>query len=251
LEEAAKFMARYTMHPPLNCSSRPDNRILAALPDEEYQCLLPHLRQIRLHEGDVLNEVGEAVERVYFLTQGIASLTLICAQGMEVELSVVGNEGMVGVRAVMGGGITIIRATVLLAGSAWVMPASVLRAEFQKTGVLADLLLRQIEGRLMETSQTALCNHLHRIDQRLSRWILTIADRVHREQLYLTQEQIARMLAVRRSGVTEAVGVLRAAGLIDHQRACITILDRRGMEEQTCPCYQAIKEAVRLSLPPK
>jgi CRP-like cAMP-binding protein len=239
------------MHESPDYSVRPDNLILAALPDEEYQRLRLNLRPVRLQEGDVLHEVGARVEQVYFLIGGLVSLTLLCAEGMEVELSVIGNEGMVGERAVLGGGTTIIRATVSLAGSALVMPAAVLREEFRKTGVLADLLLRQIEGRLMETSQTALCNHLHRVDQRLSRWILTIADRVHREELHLTQEQMARMLAIRRSGVTEAAGVLRSSGLIDYKRACITILDRRGLEEQACPCYKAIREAIRLSVPPK
>ena len=231
--------------------SRPDNRILCALSDGDFGRLAPHLKRVRLHEDEVLHEVGGRVERVYFPTKGIISLTLTCAEGVEVELSIVGNEGMVGERAIMGGGTTIVRASVQLAGEAWVMPAALLREEFRRGDTLADLLLCQIEARLVETSQTALCNHRHRIEQRLSRWLLTIADRSHREELHLTHEQIARMLAVRRAGVTGALGTLRKKGFIKSSNGVITLLHRAGLEEQTCECYDVIKDAIRKSLPLK
>lgn len=222
------------------------NLLLAALPEADYARLLPHLRKVCLSREQVLHEVGEPVQRVFFLTEGIVSLTLTCQQGIDFELSIIGNEGLVGERAMLGGSRGVVRSQVQIAGHALQMPSDVLREEFRRGGVLQDLLLRQIDARLIETSQVALCNHLHPIEQKLARWLLTICDRAHQTELDLTQEFIGRMLATRRAGVTVAAGMLRKQGLVDYKRGHISILDPHGLEAIACECYQVIKQAMRV-----
>ena len=224
------------------------NLLLAALPAAEYQRLRPHLKPILLRPGQVLHEEGNTISRVYFLAEGIASFTLTCEQGIEIELSIVGNEGMVGLRALMGGGPTTIRAVVEIGGSSWWMPADVLLEDFRRGGKLQDLLMRQIQARLTETAQTALCNHLHTLEERLSRWLLIIYDRSHSTELDLTQEFIARMLATRRPAVTATAHILKKAGLIDYHRGHITIRDPEGLQDCACGCYKVIHQAVEASL---
>jgi CRP-like cAMP-binding protein len=114
--------------------------------------------------------------------------------------------------------------------------------EFQGGGKLHDLIMRTLEARLMETSQTALCAQTHPMEQQLSRWLLTFADRHAQEQVPLTHEKIAQMLGVRREGITIAIGALAKAGLLETSRGLISIVDRKGLEEMSCNCYQVTKE---------
>lgn len=225
-------------------SQRPHNQILEALPESEYQHLLPHMKELSLRQGQTLHEEGEAPQYVYFLIEGIVSLTVSTDEGKELGLSVVGSEGIVGERAIFEGGLPMVRCSMLTDGTAHVVGPEVLNEEFHEGGKLHDLVMRSLEARLAETSQTALCNQMHSIEQRLSRWLLTLADRLGRDQLPVTHEVIGEMLGVRRSGVTVAAGTLREAGLIEYSRGHIIILNRKGMEEQTCECYRVTRDAV-------
>ncbi len=129
-------------------------------------------------------------------------------------------------------------------GSGYKMSAKIFEGEFKRGGALHDAILGRLEARITETSQTALCNQTHRVIERLSRWLLTLADRSHCEEIFLTQETIANLLGVNRSTISIASKLLLDKKMIDYKRGCITILDRAGLENETCECYKTIKQAI-------
>ncbi|HEY9298935.1 MAG TPA: Crp/Fnr family transcriptional regulator [Phormidium sp.] len=236
------------MHGISQSTSAPPNAFLRALPDAEYQRLSRHLKKVFLHQGQVLHEAGSPPQSVYFLTEGIASLTLSSDDGKEMELSIVGDEGILGERAIFGSnGLQSIRCAMITVGSGYKMPPDVFHQEFNRGGVLQQLVLSRLELRIIEASQTALCNQIHPLEQQLCRWLLTFADRLHNEEMAVTQEFASQMLGVRRSGVTVALALLRDSGLIEYSRGRIRIVDRAGLETKVCECYEAIKKATQLS----
>ncbi|MBD1804619.1 Crp/Fnr family transcriptional regulator [Microcoleus sp. FACHB-SPT15] len=217
------------------------NQLLAALPDAEYQRLVPHLEYVPLPLQQVLHKRGESIEYVYFPHRAIVSLIASPEEGLNVEVGLVGNEGMVGIPAVLGDNIASTTAMVQREDSGMRMEASLLKTEFQQGGSLQNLLLRYTQALYAQTSQTAACNRLHQLDERLARWLLLFCDRIESNELWLTQEFISKMLAVRRAGVTEAANRLQQAGLIRYNRGRITILSRQELEAASCPCYKIIK----------
>jgi CRP-like cAMP-binding protein len=224
--------------------SRPHNAILAALPDDEYQHLAMHLKEVTLERGEVLHEVNSPAQYVYFLNEGVASLSVSSEGGKELMLSFAGNESVVGERAIYKAGHFIIRCEMLTDGRGYGMLAASFDEEFNRGGVLHQLVLNRIEARMTETAQTALCNQIHAVEQRLARWLLTFADRLHSDELLITHDHIADMVGVRRAGITDAMGILREAGVLESGRGVVTILDRARMEAQACECYAVIKEAI-------
>jgi len=223
------------------------NRLLAALPDAEYQHLIPHLERVPLSLKQVLYEVGEPIEYVYFPHRAIVSSLCTMEDGSMVEVGLVGNDGVVGIPAALGDNIAITTATVQVPDSAMRMKASLLKSEFQRGGVLQSLLLLYMQALYALVSQNAACNRLHQLDGRLARWLLLVYDRVESNELPLTQEFISQMLGVRRAGVTEAANMLQQAGLIRYTRGKITILNREELEAASCECYEIINgEYVRL-----
>ena len=229
---------------PSNSDSRPVNLLLAALPDEEYRRISPHLKELTLERGHVLHEPDTPQRYVYFLESGVASLSVSSEEGKELMLSIVGAEGVVGERAIFKEGAFIIRCEMLTNGHGHRMLPDMFNAEFKRGEKLHQLVLNAMEARITETAQTALCNQMHTLEQRLARWLLTLADRLHADELHVTQEHIAQMVGVRRASVTDVMEVLREAGLIETGRGTVTILDRARMEAQTCECYAIIKEAI-------
>ncbi|MFN2512295.1 MAG: Crp/Fnr family transcriptional regulator [Pyrinomonadaceae bacterium] len=221
------------------------NSLLAALPKAEYQRLIPHLKSVSVSKGEVLHASDEPAEAVYFLEQGVASLSVSTDEGKKLQLSIVGNESVVGERAIFKHGVFIIRCAMLTDGSGHKVPPAIFHKEFDRGGVLHDLVLGRIEARITETAQTALCNQMHPIEQRLSRWLLTFADRLHSEELPTTQELIADMLGVTRSEISRAAGELREGNLIDYTRGRLTVLNRAGLEGRACECYEVIKHAIK------
>jgi CRP-like cAMP-binding protein len=217
---------------------------LEALPESEYRQLLPHLQKIPLRQGQILNEQSEAPQHAYFLVEGIAALAMSSDKDNELGLSMVGSEGIVGEQAIFKGGLPMVRCVMLTDGAAHVIGREVLNEEFHACGKLHDLLMRSLETRLAETSLTALCNQMHSMEQRLSRWLLTLSHRLGRDELHVTQELISHMLGVERPRVTVAAGILRKAGLIEYSRGFVTIVNRTAMEKQACACYRAIKDSV-------
>jgi len=219
------------------------NHLLAALPAIDYARLRPDLDLVPMPLGDALYESGVQMRHVYFPTTAIVSLLYVLQDGASAEISVVGNEGMVGVSLFMGGETTPSRAVVQSAGHAYRLKGQLLKEEFNRSGELQHLLLRYTQALLTQMAQTAVCNRHHSLDEQLCRWLLLSHDRLlPSNELVMTQELIANMLGVRREGVTEAAGNLQKAGLIAYHRGHITVLDRAGLEARTCECYVVVKK---------
>jgi CRP-like cAMP-binding protein len=227
-------------------SVKPDelmgNRLLAALPQEEYECLLPFLEHVSFDLGEVIYESGEHLDYVYFPTTSIISLLYLMEDGSSAEMGLAGNEGVVGIALFMGGDTMPNRAVVQSAGDAVRMKAKALQTEFAFGGRFQQLLLRYTQALITQISQTAVCNRLHSVEQQLSRWLLLSHDRVEADELIMTQELIADMLGVRREGVTVAAGRLQDDGAISYVRGHIQILDRGKLEAIACECYRVVKD---------
>jgi len=202
------------------------NHILAALASEAAERVFPHLELVPLQLGKVLYESGDAMRHVYFPTDSIVSLLYVMENGASAEISVVGNEGVIGVALFMGGESTPSRAVVQSAGSAYRLPGQKLKDEFNRHGSMRALMLRYTQSLITQMSQTAVCNRHHSIDQQLCRWLLLSLDRLPGNRLTMTQELIANMLGVRREGVTDAAGKLQKLGIIHYSRGTITVIDR-------------------------
>ena len=217
------------------------NYLLAALSPDERDRVYPHLRLVSMPLGKVLYESGDALEYVYFPTDSIVSLLYVLESGASAEISVVGNEGLIGIALFMGGGTTPSRAIVQSAGHAYRLAGQRLKDEFHRNGSLQLLLLRYTQALITQMAQTAVCNRHHSVDQQLCRWLLLSLDRLRSNRLVMTQELIANMLGVRREGVTDAAGKLQKLGAISYSRGQITVLDRPQLEELCCECYSVVK----------
>jgi CRP-like cAMP-binding protein len=218
------------------------NRLLAMLPQEEYERLLPHFDHVSFALGEVVYESGGQMAYIYFPTTAIISLLYMMENGSSAEMGMAGKEGLVGIALFMGGNTMPNRAIVQSAGGAVRMKAKVLRDEFARGGAFQRLLLRYTQALITQMSQTAVCNRLHAIEQQLCRWLLLSHDRLDSDELVMTQELIANMLGVRREGVTAAAGRLQEQGLISYARGRIRMLDRRGLEAAVCECYRVVKD---------
>jgi CRP-like cAMP-binding protein len=224
------------------------NHLLAALPPAEWKRWQPQLELVTLPLGEVLYESGVTLSHVYFPTTAIVSLLYVLENGSSAEIAVVGNEGIVGISLFMGGESTPSRAVVQSAGSGFRMKAQTVKEEFLRPPVL-HLLLRYTQALITQMSQTAVCNRHHSLDQQLCRWLLLSLDRLHGDELIMTQELISNMLGVRREGVTESALKLQKAGLIKYARGHITVVDRAGIEARSCECYAVVKKEYDRLLP--
>lgn len=223
------------------------NNLLAALSADICERLFPYLEHVPMPLGRVMYESGDKMRHVYFPTDSIVSLLYVMESGSSAEISVVGNEGVVGISLFMGGESTSSRAVVQSGGSAFRLPGQRLVDEFHRHGELMYLLLRYTQALITQMAQTAVCNRHHTIDQQLCRWLLLSLDRLTSDELIMTQELIANMLGVRREGVTEAAGKLQKQGVIEYRRGKIKVLDRPQLESLSCECYAVVrKESDRL-----
>ena len=239
-------------HPPTKRAALPpplDNHLLAALPAEVLARLASSLELIPLPLVKVLYESGDNLRYIYFPTDAIVSLLYVMESGASAEISVVGNEGLIGVSVFMGGESTPSRAIVQSAGSAYRLPGQLLKDEFNRHGDLLLLILRYTQALITQMAQTAVCNRHHSIDQQLCRWLLLSLDRLPDNKLVMTQELIANMLGVRREGVTDAAGKLQRQGVIEYSRGHITVLDRPRLETLSCECYAVVKKETDRLLP--
>ncbi len=219
-----------------------ENRLLAALPPDDYLRLQPSLDQVSFSLGQVLYEFGGQLDFVYFPTTAIVSLLYTMSNGSSAEMGLTGNDGVVGIALFMGGGTMPNRAVVQSAGDALRMKATVLQDEFAQGGKFQQRLLRYTQALITQISQTAVCNRLHSVEEQLCRWLLLSHDRVKADELIMTQELIGDMLGVRREGVTVAAGRLQDDGAISYVRGHITILDRAKLEATVCECYRVVKD---------
>src|SRR5487761_2599531 len=219
------------------------NHLLAALPDADYERLLPDLELIPMPLGWAVYESGGHMSYVYFPTTSLVSLLYVMEDGASAEIAITGNCGLVGISLFMGGETTPSRAVVQSAGIGYRLKANTLRKEFATGGHLQHLALRYTQA------LTTVCNRHHSLDKQLCRWLLLSLDRLQGDELLMTQELIANMLGVRREGVTEAAGELQAHGLISYSRGHIKVLDRAGLERRVCECYAVVKREYDRLLP--
>ena len=225
------------------------NQLLAALPADVRQRLIPHPELVELPLAMVLYEAGDALHHVYFPTDAIVSLLYVMESGASAEIAVVGNEGLVGVAVFMGGESTPSRAVVQSAGHGYRLVGQRLLEEFGRHGEMLLLMLRYTQALITQMAQTAVCNRHHSVDQQLCRWLLLSLDRLPGNELRMTQSLIAAMLGVRREGVAEAAGKLQRLGVIEYSRGRITVLDRPGLEQLSCECYAVVKRESDRLLP--
>ena len=217
------------------------NRLLALLPEAEWQRWQPQLELVAMPLGRVLYESGATLSHAYFPTSAIVSLQFVTENGATAQIAVVGHEGIVGIPLFMGGGSTPSQAVVQSAGEAYRIAGRVITEAFARSALVSRVLLRYTQALIAQMAQTAVCNRHHSVDQQLCRWLLLSLDRLPGNELVVTQELIAQMLGVRREGVTEAALSLQRSELIRYRRGHITVLDRDGLERRSCECYAVVK----------
>lgn len=217
------------------------NQLLAALPGEEYERLLPHLESVPLPFMDVLYEGGETIRHVYFPDDGLISLLIVMEDETMREIGVIGNEGMLGAAVAQGMKTTLTRALIQLPGSAMRMKAGALREELKRGGALPNVLRRYAHALFTQVAQSAACVSSHAVDERLSRWLLMTHDHAPGDEFQMKHEFMATMLGVTRSVVTRAAGRLQKEELIRYTRGRVNVLDRDRLEATACECYGAVK----------
>jgi len=217
------------------------NRLLEGLPQKLRDHLVQTCESVNLKFGNILCEADHPFKYAYFPLTGFISLVAVIDGHHPLEMGLIGNEGMLG--ATMSLGITNapMRALVQGSGTALRINAAQLRLELLAAPALVSRLNHYVYVLLAQLSQTAACIHFHEIEPRLARWLLMTHDRAHKNQLHLTQDFLADMLGVRRSGVTVAAGALQERKLIHYSRGEIIILDRKGLEAAACECYKAVQ----------
>lgn len=217
------------------------NHLLAALPAADLQRWVHQLELVDMPMGQVLYESGRSLNHVHFPTSAIVSLQNLTADGACAEVATVGNDGVVGVPLLMGGISTNGRAVVQSPGLGYRLKGQVVLEEFNRGGTLMQLLLHYTQALLTQMAQTATCNRHHSVDQQVCRLILLSLDRIRGNSLQTTQELLAGRLGVRRESVTSAALALQKAGLIRYARGRIEVLDREGLEDRACECYEVVK----------
>jgi CRP-like cAMP-binding protein len=222
------------------------NRILSALPRQKYPLLFSSLQAVSLQRGEVLYDQADPIRSAVFIMSGMVSLLAITEDGSTTQVGVVGDEGLVGIPAILKVSATPYQVIVQVPGRAMRVGAEVLVHEFKRDGPLQEMLLRYLHSLICQISQSAACNRFHLIEQRICRWLLISHDRVKSDELPLTQEALSHMLGATRTNVTQAAAKLKKAGLIQYRHGNIKILRRQGLEELSCECYRVITEAIGL-----
>jgi CRP-like cAMP-binding protein len=217
----------------------PANHLLAALPDDDYARIVPALRNTPLKLKRFLNNPGDPIDQVYFPGGGFISVVTVLRDGSMVEVVTIGREGMLGIAAALDGESSPAAAMVQAETDVcYTMSADAFRREMDRRGAFYELVTRYGQALVGFIMQSAACNAVHSVEQRLSRWLLLAHDRIGTDDFPLTQEFAATMLGTSRPTVTVVAGTLQRAGLITYRRGHVTIVDREGLESASCECYQ-------------
>lgn len=230
-------------------SSPFENHLLAALENADWSRLEPFMDRVNLCRNQPIYRHGETMSHAYFFTTAVASTMHVTKSGDCAESAMVGNDGMLGVCLVMGGGPAFGCASVLTGGEAYRVPAGVLNREFNRAGTTMRVLLRYTQALLAQAAQRSICMRHHLITQQVATCLLQHADRCGGAEVLMTQEQIALRLGVRREGVNEGAALLQRRGLIRYARGHVEVLDRRGLEQQACECYGVQRNEYQRLLP--
>jgi CRP-like cAMP-binding protein len=218
------------------------NKVLLAAPDSEYELMRADLRYIDLPHHLSLHEPAQKIECVYFPNRGMVSQVVVTKDGRTVEVGVVGNEGYVGAGLAAGLSRSPVREIIQIAGDGFRMMGNALERILRSAPQLQVLLNRHTGLQGMQVAQTAACNRLHDIQQRLSRWLLMTQDRVDSGLLPITHDYIATMMGTDRSTVSLAASVLQKQGIIEYARGAVKIVNRRKLEKSACECYGVIQQ---------
>ena len=234
----------------LSSSEVQANRLLAAMPKDALERLLPDMERVKLVAGDVLGDVDRGLKHAYFPASVIITVLIDSGDQETIKVAVIGHEGMTGVPALMGNASPHRRLVVLNNGEAFRIPATALKIEFDRNSAAMRLILRFAQTLITQMAQNAVCSRHHRVDQQLCAWLLTCMDRTPGgNTLPVTQEIVAGLLGVRREGISEAARTLRQLGLINFSRGKIHLLDRPGLLARACECYQVVKRETDRLLP--
>ena len=216
------------------------NQILNSLSRKDYPALFASLQPAHLPRGKVLYDLGERIDYSFFVMSGMISLFATTEDGSTTEISMIGNEGVAGISAVLGVTEAPYRMEVQIPGKGMRIRTTVLVEEFGRSGPLRDLMLRYTHSLILQISQSAACGRFHTIEQRLCRWLLVARDRVESDVLHLTQEALSHMLGSNRTNVTTAAASLKSEGLIEYSRGSIQILDEVKLKKAACECYRIL-----------
>jgi CRP-like cAMP-binding protein len=222
----------------------PDSKFKNTLLRRFDEPLIERLRltAVQFEVGQEIENTGRPIAKIYFLEEGMASMTTTFKNGRQVEVGMFGFESVIGVSALMGTKLSLNRVYTQVAGWGYGCRLQVAKEEFRRSEVFQRLALRYVQAQLVQSSQSAACNASHNFEQRLARWLLITSDRVNANQFKMSQELLAHMLGGTRPTVTVAAGYLKKEKLIEYRRGVITIVDRKGLEERACECYQVVRD---------
>ena len=220
------------------------NRILLTLPEAEYQSLRPHLNFVQLPHHEILHEPGERLEFVHFPNYGLVSMVVALKEGKTVEVGVIGNEGLIGTPAIVGLNRSPHRAVVQIAGTGHRIRIDLLRTVLPSAPQFQFMASRHAVIQGMQAAQSAACNRLHGIEQRLARWLLIMQDRMDEGILRITHDFLATMLGTDRPSVSLAAGLLQRKGSIEYSRGSVRIMNRKQLEESSCECYGVMQQFI-------
>jgi CRP-like cAMP-binding protein len=216
------------------------NTLLQHLPSDVIQRL--HLRQVKLEVGREIEFPGSSIDHLFFIEEGIGSMTTTFKDGSQVEVGMFGYESVVGVSALMGTKRSLNRIHMQLAGHGFSSRVELAKVEFNLCADFHDLALRYVQAQLTQATQSAGCNRKHDVEQRLARWLLICVDRANARTFPMSQEFIADMLGVTRSSVSVVAGQLKEQGLIEYSRGILHVPNSHALEEKACECYQIVKQ---------
>lgn len=225
------------------------NRILAALPAQDYERLLPHLELVEMPLGWTLSASGDHVNFLHFPIAGVVSLIYTLEDGSSSETALVGREGLVGISIFMGGESMPTSTEVQSAGHAYRLSRKIMKREFALGGQLQHMALLFTQALICQTSQTAVCNQHHSLEQQMCRWLLMTIDRLNSNDIVITQEMIGKLLGVRRESVTQVAGLLQKNELIVRGRGRISVVDRAKLQLNACECYAVVSDEYQRLLP--
>jgi CRP-like cAMP-binding protein len=226
-----------------NAAGKPvSNKILLSISDRDYSSLRPHLEYVSLPNHLVIHEAGGKLEFAYFPNRGLISLVVVMKNGKTAEAGIVGNEGFTGTLAAVGLSRGTLQAVIQITGDGFRVEVGALQNALASAPHLQLMLSRYAAIRGMQVAQTAACNRLHDIEQRLARWLLMTQDRVDSASLPITHDFLATMLGTDRPTVSLAAGVLQKKKLIEYIRGAVKIVNRKALERSACECYAVIRQ---------
>ena len=233
----------------MNSSNWPRNRLLLALPSRDLKRLMPELEHIRCRREQILMDADSSLDHVFFPDNGVVSVVAVYANGSVIEMATIGREGCTGMQAFFGAKTSSVRLLVQIPGSAAKMSRAAFARAMESMPSFRNLMSAYIQAFLEQVLVSVACNGAHSLKERLARWLLMMRDRSDGDALPITQSLLAEMVGVQRPTITNAARELERAGLIERGRRQVTILDRQGLTEESCECYQLVKTRVTFHLP--